>query len=280
MLGQFGVDLTNCAAEGKLDPVIGRDAEIERVIQILGRRKKNNPVLIGEAGVGKSAIIEGLALRITQKKVPHALLHKRIFSLDVASLVAGTKYRGQFEERINLLLKELSGSDVILFIDEIHTIVGAGSTQGSLDTANILKPALARGELQCIGATTLSEYRENIESDSALEPAFSEDHRGTAVGRRDAVYAEQHQETLRIAPLRSLYRSGAGSLRPPDATLRARPLLPGQSDRRDGRSGQPRPTCSKVKTPEPLASMERDVETVCAERTERSECRITTRPPR
>ena len=172
MLGQFGVDLTNCAAEGKLDPVIGRDAEIERVIQILGRRKKNNPVLIGEAGVGKSAIIEGLALRITQKKVPHALLHKRIFSLDVASLVAGTKYRGQFEERINLLLKELSGSDVILFIDEIHTIVGAGSTQGSLDTANILKPALARGELQCIGATTLSEYRENIESDSALERRF------------------------------------------------------------------------------------------------------------
>ena len=122
MLGQFGVDLTNCAAEGKLDPVIGRDAEIERVIQILGRRKKNNPVLIGEAGVGKSAIIEGLALRITQKKVPHALLHKRIFSLDVASLVAGTKYRGQFEERINLLLKELSGSDVILFIDEIHRL--------------------------------------------------------------------------------------------------------------------------------------------------------------
>ena len=172
MLGQFGVDLTNCAAEGKLDPVIGRDAEIERVIQILGRRKKNNPVLIGEAGVGKSAIIEGLALRITQKKVPHALLHKRIFSLDVASLVAGTKYRGQFEERINLLLKELSGSDVILFIDEIHTIVGAGSTQGSLDTANILKPALARGELQTIGATTLDEYRENIESDSALERRF------------------------------------------------------------------------------------------------------------
>ena len=172
MLDQFGVDLTRCAAEGKLDPVIGREAEIERVIQILGRRKKNNPVLIGEAGVGKSAIVEGLALRIVQKSVPHVLLHKRIFSLDVSSLVAGTKYRGQFEERINALLKELSGSDVILFIDEIHTIVGAGSTQGSLDTANILKPVLARGELQCIGATTLREFRENIETDGALERRF------------------------------------------------------------------------------------------------------------
>ncbi len=171
-LDRFGVDLTRAAAEGKLDPVVGREKEIERVVQILGRRKKNNPVLIGEAGVGKSAIVEGLALRIVRKDVPHSLLHKRIFSLDVASLVAGTKYRGQFEERIHALLKELSGSDVILFIDEIHTIVGAGSTQGSLDTANILKPALARGELQCIGATTLDEYRENIETDSALERRF------------------------------------------------------------------------------------------------------------
>ena len=200
--------------------MIGRDAEIERVIQILGRRKKNNPVLIGEAGVGKSAIIEGLALRITQKKVPHALLHKRIFSLDVASLVAGTKYRGQFEERINLLLKELSGSDVILFIDEIHTIVGAGSTQGSLDTANILKPALARGELQCIGATTLSEYRENIESDSALERRF----------QKIIVEQPSAEETLcMLNNIKKHYES------------HHRPLLPGQSDRRDGRSGQPRP---------------------------------------
>ena len=171
-LGKYAINLNEQARKGKLDPVIGRDAEIERVIQILGRRKKNNPVLIGEAGVGKSAIIEGLALRITQKKVPHALLHKRIFSLDVASLVAGTKYRGQFEERINLLLKELSGSDVILFIDEIHTIVGAGSTQGSLDTANILKPALARGELRAIGATTLDEFQKYFEQDKALERRF------------------------------------------------------------------------------------------------------------
>ncbi|MFQ8826835.1 MAG: AAA family ATPase [Alistipes sp.] len=171
MLDQFGVDLTRSAAEGKLDPVIGREAEIERVIQILGRRKKNNPVLIGEAGVGKSAIVEGWRCASFRRACPRAA-SQADFSLDVSSLVAGTKYRGQFEERINALLKELSGSDVILFIDEIHTIVGAGSTQGSLDTANILKPALARGELQCIGATTMNEYRENIETDSALERRF------------------------------------------------------------------------------------------------------------
>ena len=173
ILEKFGVDLTKSAQEGKLDPVIGREAEISRLIQVLGRRKKNNPVLIGEAGVGKSAIVEGLALRIARREVPYVLLNKRIYTLDVASLVAGTKYRGQFEERMKALLKELSShDDIILFIDEIHTIVGAGSTQGSLDTANILKPALARGELQCIGATTLNEYRESIESDGALERRF------------------------------------------------------------------------------------------------------------
>ena len=173
VLEKFGTDLTQSAVDGKLDPVIGRENEISRLIQVLGRRKKNNPVLIGEAGVGKSAIVEGLALRIARREVPYVLLNKRIYTLDVASLVAGTKYRGQFEERIKALLKELSGrNDIILFIDEIHTIVGAGSTQGSLDTANILKPALARGELQCIGATTLNEYRESIESDGALERRF------------------------------------------------------------------------------------------------------------
>lgn len=188
LLSRFGTDLTRAAAEGELDPIIGRDAEIERVIQILGRRKKNNPVLIGEAGVGKSAIVEGLALRIVQKKVPYTLLHKRIFSLDVSSLVAGTKFRGEFEERINTIIKELKGSDIILFIDEIHTIVGAGSTQGSLDTANILKPALARGELQCIGATTLNEYREAIEADGALERRF----------QKVLVEQPSDEETLRI----------------------------------------------------------------------------------
>ena len=173
VLKKFATDLTRLAAEKKLDPVVGRTAEISRLIQILGRRKKNNPILIGEAGVGKSAIVEGLALRIAGGDVPSALQNKQVFTLDVASLVAGTKYRGEFEERMKALLEELSGrTDVILFIDEIHTIVGAGSSQGSLDTANILKPALARGELQCIGATTLDEYRGTIEADGALERRF------------------------------------------------------------------------------------------------------------
>lgn len=173
MLDKYGVNLTRMAREGRIDPVVGRDAEIERVVQILSRRKKNNPILIGEAGVGKSAIVEGLALRIARGEVPYTIAGKTLFSLDVSSLVAGTKFRGEFEERMQQLLDELrKAKDTIIFIDEIHTIVGAGSTQGSLDTANILKPALARGELQTIGATTLDEYRENIETDSALERRF------------------------------------------------------------------------------------------------------------
>ena len=173
VLDKFGVNLTQMAREGKIDPVVGREQEIERVVQILSRRKKNNPILIGEAGVGKSAIIEGLALRIAGGEVPYTIADKTLFSLDVSSLVAGTKFRGEFEERMQQLLDELrKAKDTIIFIDEIHTIVGAGSTQGSLDTANILKPALARGELQTIGATTLDEYRENSESDSALERRF------------------------------------------------------------------------------------------------------------
>ena len=172
-LAQFGADLTQLARDGKVDPVIGRDREIDRVIQILSRRKKNNPILIGEAGVGKSAIVEGLALRIARGEVPATIAGKRIFSLDVSALVAGTKFRGEFEERMQQLLDLLHRSrDTTVFIDEIHTIVGAGSTQGSLDTANILKPALARGELQTIGATTLDEYRTDIESDTALERRF------------------------------------------------------------------------------------------------------------
>lgn len=173
LLQKFGVDLTQLAREKKIDPVVGRDREIERVVQILSRRKKNNPILIGEAGVGKSAIVEGLALRIVAGEVPYTIADKRLFSIDISSLVAGTKFRGEFEERMQQLMDELrKASNTILFIDEIHTIVGAGSTQGSLDTANILKPALARGELQTIGATTLDEYRENIECDSALERRF------------------------------------------------------------------------------------------------------------
>ncbi len=173
MLDKFGNDLTRAAEDGKLDPVVGREVEIERLAQILSRRKKNNPVLIGEPGVGKSAIVEGLALRIVQRKVSRILFNKRVVSLDMASIVAGTKYRGEFEERIKAILNELTKSpDIILFIDEIHTIVGAGNAQGSMDAANMLKPALARGEIQCIGATTLDEYRVNIEKDGALERRF------------------------------------------------------------------------------------------------------------
>ncbi len=173
VLDKFGVDMTRAAEEGRLDPVVGREVEIERLAQILSRRKKNNPVLIGEPGVGKSAIVEGLALRIVQRKVSRVLFGKRVISLDMASIVAGTKYRGQFEERIKSILNELAkNKDVILFIDELHTIVGAGNTSGSMDAANMLKPALARGEIQCIGATTLDEYRQNIEKDGALERRF------------------------------------------------------------------------------------------------------------
>lgn len=173
MLDKFGHDMTRAAEEGTLDPVVGREVEIERLAQILSRRKKNNPVLIGEPGVGKSAIVEGLALRITQRRVSRILYNKRVISLDMASIVAGTKYRGEFEERIKAILNELAKNpDIILFIDEIHTIVGAGNAQGSMDAANMLKPALARGEIQCIGATTLDEYRVNIEKDGALERRF------------------------------------------------------------------------------------------------------------
>lgn len=173
VLDNFGRDISKLAEEGKLDPIIGREVEIERVSQILSRRKKNNPILIGEPGVGKTAIVEGLALRILKKKVSRSLFNKRIVMLDLAALVAGTKYRGQFEERIKAIMNELEKSrDVILFIDEIHTIVGAGGATGSLDASNIFKPALARGELQCIGASTLDEYRQYIEKDGALDRRF------------------------------------------------------------------------------------------------------------
>ena len=173
VLDNFGRDITKAAEEGRLDPIVGRQKELERIAQILSRRKKNNPILIGEPGVGKSAIAEGLALRITQRKVSRALFNKRIVSLDLASLVAGTKYRGQFEERMKAVLNELEKNpNIILFIDEVHTIVGAGNASGSLDASNMFKPALARGEIQCIGATTLDEYRQYIEKDGALERRF------------------------------------------------------------------------------------------------------------
>jgi len=189
VLDNFGRDLTKLAIEGKLDPVIGRVNEIERVVQVIARRKKNNPVLIGEPGVGKTAIVEGLALRITERKVPRALMNKRVVSLDLGSMVAGTKYRGQFEERMKAVVQELEkNDDVILFIDELHTLVGAGGASGSLDAANMLKPALARGEIQCIGATTFNEYREHIEKDGALDRRF----------QKIIVEAPTHDETLEI----------------------------------------------------------------------------------
>jgi len=173
VIDNFGFDLTKAAAEGKLDPVVGRQKEIERLAQILSRRKKNNPVLIGDPGVGKSAIVEGLALRITQRKVSRILFNKRIVSIDMSTVVAGTKYRGQFEERMRGIINELKANpDIIVFIDEIHTLVGAGNQAGQMDAANMMKPALARGELQCIGATTLDEYRKSIEKDGALERRF------------------------------------------------------------------------------------------------------------
>ena len=209
-LTKYGRDLTAQAKNGELDPVIGRQIEIDRVIQILSRRKKNNPILIGEPGVGKSAIVEGLALRIVAKEIP-ALDGKRIISLDIASMVAGTTYRGQFEERIKTVIKELNDHpEIILFIDEIHTLMGAGNAQGSLDAANILKPALARGEVQCIGATTINEYRTSIEKDGALERRFqkvtvqptSKDETYTILTRLSETYGQFHhvqytQEALR-----------------------------------------------------------------------------------
>lgn len=173
VLDNFGTDLTQAALDGKLDPVVGREREIQRVSEILGRRKKNNPILIGEPGVGKSAIVEGLAQLIVKRMTSPILFNKRVVTLDMTGVVAGTKYRGQFEERIRALIKEIEDNpDVIIFIDEIHTLIGAGSTPGSMDAANILKPALARGTIQCIGATTLDEYRNSIEKDGALERRF------------------------------------------------------------------------------------------------------------
>src|SRR5438045_6667367 len=175
LLDQFGRNLTKLASEGKLDPVVGRQTEMEHVMQLLSRRTKNNPVLIGEPGVGKTAVVEGLAAKIAANTVPELLKGKQIYSLDLAALVAGSKYRGEFEERLKKVMKEITQrGDIILFIDELHNLVGAGAAEGAIDAASILKPALARGELQTIGATTLDEYRKYLERDSALERRFQQ----------------------------------------------------------------------------------------------------------
>lgn len=209
VLESFSRDLTRLAEEGKIDPIVGRDKEIERVSQILSRRKKNNPILIGEPGVGKSAIAEGLALRIIQRKVSRVLFNKRICTLDLASMVAGTKYRGQFEERIKAVMAELEKNpDIILFIDEIHTIIGAGGASGSLDASNMFKPALARGEIQIIGATTLDEYRKHIEKDGALERRF----------QKVVVEPASEEETLQILEnIKDKYESHHNVSYTPDA---------------------------------------------------------------
>ena len=209
VINKYGKDITRQAANGELDPVVGREREIERLAQILSRRKKNNPVLIGEPGVGKSAIVEGLAQRIVERKVARGLMEKRIVALDMASVVAGTKYRGQFEERIKAIIDEASKSDdVILFIDEIHTIVGAGNASGTMDAANMLKPALARGEVQCIGATTLDEYRKNIEKDGALERRF----------QKVLVDASTPEETIEILNnIKEAYEKHHGVIYTPEA---------------------------------------------------------------
>ena len=204
VLDTFSKDLTKMAEEGKIDPIVGREKEILRVSQILSRRKKNNPILIGEPGVGKSSIAEGLALRIVQRKVSRVLFNKRIVTLDLAAMVAGTKYRGQFEERIKALMAELEKEpNVILFIDEIHTIIGAGGASGSLDASNMIKPALSRGEMQIIGATTLDEYRKHIEKDGALERRFqkvlvepaTEEESLEILGNIKEIYENHHSVT-------------------------------------------------------------------------------------
>ena len=189
VLDNFSKDLIKLAEQGKIDPVVGREREINRIAQILSRRKKNNPIVIGEPGCGKTAIVEGLAIKIFNGDCPRNLMDKRIVSLDMASIVAGTKYRGQFEERMKVILDELiNNPNIIVFIDEIHTIVGAGNSSGSLDASNIIKPALARGEIQCVGATTLDEYRKNFEKDGALERRF----------QKVIVDPASKQETLQI----------------------------------------------------------------------------------
>ncbi len=243
-LEQYGRDLTQLASQGKLDPVIGRDDEIRRVIQILSRRTKNNPVLIGEPGVGKTAIAEGLAQRVVRGDVPEGLKNKKVVALDMGALIAGAKYRGEFEERLKAVLKAVQESEgqVILFIDELHNVVGAGRAEGApMDAGNLLKPMLARGELHCIGATTLDEYRKHIEKDAALETAVPEHSGGRADRRGHNFHPSWTQGAIRASPRGSDqgrgHRCGCDTLPP----LHFGPVSPGQSHRFGGRGGCPPP---------------------------------------
>jgi ATP-dependent Clp protease ATP-binding subunit ClpB len=234
-LKKYSRDLTAVAREGKLDPVIGRDEEIRRTIQVLSRRTKNNPVLIGEPGVGKTAIVEGLALRIVNGDVPESLKDKSLLSLDLGALVAGAKYRGEFEERLKAVLSEITSAagDIILFIDELHTLIGAGKAEGAMDASNMLKPALARGELHCVGATTLDEYRKHIEK--GARPALPAGLRHRAIGRGHDLDPARHQGEIRAAPRRADHRRRDRRRGDPVEPLHHRPLPARQGDRPDGR---------------------------------------------
>ena len=236
LLDQFGRNLTKLAADGKLDPVVGRETEIERIMQILSRRTKNNPVLVGEPGVGKTAVVEGLAQRITNGDVPELLKNKQIYTLDLAALVAGSKYRGEFEERLKKVMKEITQrGDIILFIDELHNLVGAGAAEGAIDAASILKPALARGELQTVGATTLDEYRKYLERDSRAGAPLPEDHGRPAVARGERADPQGPARPLRGAPQGQHHRRGARGGGRAGRPLHLRPLPARQGDRPDRR---------------------------------------------
>ena len=236
MLDQFGRNLTQAAREGKLDPVIGREKEIERVMQVLSRRTKNNPVLIGEPGVGKTAVVEGLAQAIVKGEVPETLKDKQLYTLDLGALVAGSRYRGDFEERLKKVLKEIrTRGDIILFIDEIHTLVGAGAAEGAIDAASILKPMLARGELQTIGATTLDEYRKHLEKDAALERRFQPIQVAEPLAGAHHRDPQGPARPLRGAPPGLDHRRRAGRRGHPGRPLHLRPLPARQGDRPDRR---------------------------------------------